>query len=134
MNSAAMNRAITRDHGELDTMLILNPGDVDKLAWRPVPGCPGVSAKDLWRSGDLHDALISYEPGGGTPGRPHPGANHHIWVISGSASIAGRPVVAGSYVYVPPDTAHPITDIGEQGCLLLQMHRPLSAGAPVRRG
>jgi len=113
----------------LDTLLTLSPNDIGHLPWWPVPDCPGVAAKDLWRSGNLHDALISYEPGAGTPGPAHAGAHHHIWVISGSVSIAGRRVVAGSYVYVPPGTAHPIADTGPEGCLLLQMHRPLPTGA-----
>jgi quercetin dioxygenase-like cupin family protein len=72
----------------------------------------------------MHDALIAYQPGANTPGPPHPGAEHHVWVIAGSASVAGRRVVAGSYVYVPPDTAHRIDDIGPEGCTLFQMHRP----------
>jgi quercetin dioxygenase-like cupin family protein len=80
----------------------------------------------MWRSGEMHDALIAYQPGAGTPGPPHPGAHHHIWVIAGSASVAGRRVVAGSYVYVPPDTAHRIDDVGPEGCTLFQMHRPQS--------
>ena len=122
MDTAAMNKA--------ETILVLNPVEINGVPWRPIPGCPGTVAKDLWRSGDLHDALISYEPGSGTPGRPHPGADHHIWVISGSASIAGRPVGAGCYVHIPPGTEHPITDVGEEGCLLLQMHRPLPNGTP----
>lgn len=121
-----MNSTMTQDAGVLDTMLVLTPGDIDQIEWRPIPGCPGVRAKDLWRSGDLHDALISYGPGSSTPGRPHAGAHHHIWVVAGSASIAGRPVTAGSYVYVPPRNVHPIT-VDEEGCLLLQMHRPLPA-------
>lgn len=122
-----MKTTTTHDSG---TILILNPGEIDQLPWQSIPGCPGTVAKDLWRVGALHDALISYEPGSGTPGRPHPGADHHIWVISGSASIAGRRVGAGSYIHIPPGTEHPITDIGEEGCLLLQMHRPLQAGTP----
>ncbi|MGC1211802.1 MAG: cupin domain-containing protein [Micromonospora sp.] len=113
----------------LDTVMTMRPTDVDAVPWQPVPGCPGVLAKDLWRSGDLHDALISYEPGAGTPGHPHAGAHHHIWVVSGSASIAGRHVTAGSYIHVPPGVAHPVADVGEMGCLLLQMHRPLPVDA-----
>jgi hypothetical protein len=113
----------------LDRPLTLEPAEIEQLPWRPVPDCPGVAAKDLWRSGDLHDALISYQPGAATPGKPHPSAHHHIWVVSGAASIAGRRIIGGSYVHVPPGTAHPITDVGPEGCLLLQMHRPLPAGA-----
>ena len=120
-----MNTTMTHDSG---TILTLSPAEIDKLPWQTIPGCPGTVAKDLWRSGDMHDALISYQPGSGTPGRPHSGADHHIWVLSGSASIAGRRVGPGTYVHIPPGTEHPITDIGEDGCLLLQVHRPIPAG------
>jgi hypothetical protein len=106
-------------------MTILGPDDVDRLAWRPVVGCPGVRAVEIWRSGGEVDALIAYDAGAATPGRPHPGADHHIWVVAGSASIAGRRVVAGSYVHVPPAFAHPIDEVGPGGCTLLQIHRRL---------
>lgn len=102
----------------------VEPAEIDRLHWRPIPGCPGVRTTDLLRLGEAHDALISYEPGSSTPGHPHPGAHHHIWVVSGSACVAGRRVVAGSFVYVPPATGHPIDEIGPEGCTLLQMHRP----------
>ncbi|MEV4709416.1 cupin domain-containing protein [Actinoplanes sp. NPDC049316] len=122
-----MKPTMAQRHALRDALVTLDPAEIDQLPWWPVPDCAGVVAKDLWRAGDLHDALISYEPGSATPGRPHPTAHHHIWVVSGSASIAGRPVVAGSYLYVPPGTDHPIA-AGAGGCLLLQMHRPLPAG------
>jgi hypothetical protein len=38
-------------------------------------------------------------------------------------------VVAGSYAYVPPGTAHRIAEVGPEGCTLLQMHRPIPAPA-----
>jgi len=102
---------------------VLCPAEIDRLPWKEVPGCAGVRVTELWRAGDVHDALIAYEPGASTPGPPHPSAEHHIWVIAGSASIAGQRFVAGSYVYVPPDTVHRIADVGAEGCTLLQMHR-----------
>ncbi|MEU8233339.1 cupin domain-containing protein [Actinoplanes sp. NPDC048967] len=117
-----MNTTMARRHGGPTPLMTLDPMEIDQLPWWPVPECPGVIAKELWAAGDRHDALISYGAGCVTPGRSHPGAEHHIWVVSGSASIAGRHVVAGSYLHVPPGTAHPIT-AGPGGCLLLQMHR-----------
>jgi glyoxylate utilization-related uncharacterized protein len=119
-----MEAATAFDRQVADALMVLGPGEIDRLPWRPVPECAGVRATDLLRFGDAHDALISYEPGASTPGHPHPGAHHHIWVISGSASVAGQRVVAGSYVYVPSGTAHPIGEVGAEGCTLLQMHRP----------
>ena len=105
---------------------VLRPDEIAQTPWQCVPGCPGVQEKELWRSGDAVDALIQYEPESFTPGHHHRAGHHHIWVISGSATIGDRSVVAGSYVYVPPAVDHPIHDIGAEGCTILQMHRPSS--------
>jgi hypothetical protein len=106
-----------------DGLVTLDPAHITALAWQPVPGCAGVRAKELWRRGADVDALISYDHGGSTPGSPHPTADHHIWVVSGAATVAGRAVAAGSYVYVPPGVAHPVGDVAAGGCVLLQVHR-----------
>jgi hypothetical protein len=106
-------------------LCVLQPADIRALPAALVQGCPGVTVREVWRSGDLHDVLLSYLPGAATPGCPHRGADHHIWVVRGSASIAGRHVETGSYVHVPPGVAHPILATGPAGCLLLQVHRPI---------
>jgi hypothetical protein len=103
-------------------LIVLGPVEIDQLPWLPVPGCPGVAEKELWRSGDLVHALIRYAPGSRTAGRPHLVADHHIWVIEGAAAIGGRLVVAGSYLHVPPAAEHPIESIGPDGCTILQLH------------
>jgi hypothetical protein len=117
----------TNDH-EAPTaeLLLMRPTDIDALVALPVPGCSGVSVKELWRSGDRHDALIMYRAGAATPGCPHPGADHHIWVVRGGALIDGQHVEEGSYVHVPPGATHPILAVDPAGCVLLQMHRPVA--------
>jgi hypothetical protein len=111
----------------------MGPAEIGAVPARRVPGCPGVSVTELWRSGDLHDTLIVYRPGAATPGCPHAGADHHIWVVGGSTSIAGRRVGAGSYVHVPPGVSHPILAADPDGCVLLQVHRPVPAEPAVSR-
>ena len=69
-------------------------------------------------------AFIRYEPNAATPGAPHLAAHHHIWVVSGAAEVAGRRLVAGSYVHVPPGSGHPVENVGREACTILQMHRP----------
>jgi hypothetical protein len=101
-------------------LTMLDPIDVEFRPWRRVPDRPGIRAKELWRSPDAVCALVACEPGASTAGPPHPMATHHLWVIEGVAVVAGRHLVAGSYVHVPPDAAHPVTG-GEQGCTLLQV-------------
>jgi mannose-6-phosphate isomerase-like protein (cupin superfamily) len=124
-----MNTSKTFDRQTAGTLLVLGPDEIDRQAWKAAPGCSGVRVTEVWRSGDIHDALISYEPGAETPGHPHPRAHHHIWVISGSATVAGRRVLAGSYMHVPPGTAHRINQVGPAGCVLLQMHRSVQTPA-----
>ncbi len=108
----------------LESLLALNPVEIDLLAWRPVEGHDGVFEKVLWRFGDYVQALIRYEPGASTQGEPHLVAHHHIWVVSGAATIARRRLVAGSYMHVPPGVVHRVEDVGPDGCTILQMHRP----------
>jgi hypothetical protein len=105
----------------------LNPNDISNVPARRIAGCPGVTAKELWRSDAMIDTLLIYEPGATTPGYPHPGAHHHIWIVDGQADIGGRTLSTGSYVHVPPGVAHPITADGASGCVLLHLHRRTTA-------
>jgi quercetin dioxygenase-like cupin family protein len=114
---------VSMDARTLDSMLFLDRAAIELLPWEPVPDCPGVYDKELWRDGDFVHALIRYEPGATSPGRPHLAAHHHLWVISGSARIGGRSLTAGSYAHIPPDMAHRAR-AGPHGCVLLQLHLP----------
>lgn len=114
---------IPSSRSALDSLYALGSDDIAALPWQPVPGCPGVDQKILWQLGGFTQALIRYAPGAGTPGKPHLAAHHHIWVVSGELTIAGRHLTSGSYLHVPPDVAHPAA-AGPDGCTLLQMHRP----------
>jgi hypothetical protein len=112
------------DRAALTTMSVLPADEVERLPWAQVPACPGVDEKTLWQFGDFVVALLRYSPGSGTPGRGHLAAHHHIWVVSGSCSLAGRRLEAGSYAHVPPGAEHAVGEIGPEGCTLMQMHRP----------
>lgn len=108
----------------LHDLLVLDVAAIQAIPWQPLDGCPGVEHKVLWRLGGFTQALVRYEPGSSTPGRPHLAAHHHLWVQSGSITIAGRRLGAGSYVHVPPGVRHRGSDVGPRGCTVLQMHRP----------
>ena len=107
----------------LSAMYCLDAQSVDELSWENVAHCDGVEQKVLWWLGDFVQALLRYSPGATTPGVPHLAAHHHIWIVSGTVTIAGRPLGQGSYLHVPPGVAHPATS-GQDGCTMLQMHRP----------
>lgn len=108
----------------LESLFALNPLEIDGLPWEPVEGKADVQMKTLWRLGDFVQALVRYQPGATTAGDPHLAAHHHVWVVAGAGTIAGRRLVAGSYLHVPPNVRHGVTDVGPEGLTLLQMHRP----------
>lgn len=108
----------------LDSLLVLDADDIAAMPWRPVAGYPGLEDRELWRLNGYVQALIRVAPGATTPGEPHLAAHHHIWVVSGAATIAGRRVTAGSYLHVPPGVRHAVEDVGPEGFVFLQMHRP----------
>jgi hypothetical protein len=100
------------DRQSLISLHALDADEIDSMPWVEVPDAPGVQQKTLWQLGDFAQALIRVRPGGVVPGTPHLAAHHHIWIVSGTATVAGRRMTAGSYVHVPPEVAHEIRDVG----------------------
>lgn len=107
----------------LSAMYCLDAHAIDELKWENVAHCTGVKQKVFWLLGDFVQALLRNSPGSATPGVPHLAVPHHIWIVSGAVTIAGRPLGQGSYLHIPPDVAHPAVAT-EDGCTILQMHRP----------
>lgn len=107
-------------------VMALTPIDVQRLAWVPVPGSPGVHVKELTAEHGNAAVLIAYRAGAVTRGPAHRDASHHLWVVAGQAVVAGRRLRAGSYAHVPVGVAHPI-EAGPAGCIILQVHEPYVA-------
>ncbi|MDT7544888.1 MAG: hypothetical protein QOE99_998 [Actinomycetota bacterium] len=116
--------AIDIETDALHGLRVLDAEQIEDIPWSAVAGCRGVEQKVLWSLGGFTQALIRYSPGSSTPGQPHLAAHHHVWVHSGDITLAGRHLTAGSYAHVPPGATHAATDVGADGCTLLQMHRP----------
>jgi quercetin dioxygenase-like cupin family protein len=108
--------------------VVLGAEDLAARSWEPLRGMPGVSYTILWRLGDNLVGLIRVEPGAEKPAHSHHAAHHHIWVVSGSATMLGQRVSAGSYVYIPPGTDHEVVDVGASGVTFLYTHRPVEFG------
>ncbi|MGZ4650925.1 MAG: cupin domain-containing protein [Kineosporiaceae bacterium] len=114
----------SQDREALDDLYSLSAAQIDLMPWEPVPGSSGVHQKVLWHLGTFVQALVRYDQGATGDGEPHLAAHHHLWVVSGAATVAGRRLDAGSYMHVPPGVRHRVEDVGPEGCLMLQMHRP----------
>jgi quercetin dioxygenase-like cupin family protein len=109
---------------DLGQLRVLDRAAIDAMDWEPRPQ-DGVAQKILWRSGDVVVGLLRFLPGAVEPGHAHHAAHHHVWVVQGSARIAGRPLREGSYAYIPPGIVHQTEDVGPEGCTLFYTYRPL---------
>ena len=118
-----MTQVLT-DRGALGELFSLAPEEIEALPWVDFDGNPGVRYKTLWRLGSYVQALIRYDAGATSNGDPHLAAHHHIWVVAGAMTMAGRHLDAGSYMHVPPGVRHAVDGVTAEGCTFLQMYRP----------
>jgi len=129
-----MTHAGTRD--DLGRLLVQHARDIESTPWENLRELPGVWQKILWRSGDVTIGLIRVDAGAEKPPHVHHGAHHHIWLVSGSATMVGEHLDEGSYIYIPPGVEHEVVDVGPDGCVFFYTYRPLElvadgdAGAP----
>ena len=131
-----MSAAAPSGRDDLGHLIVLSAQEVDDVTWKPLGDLPGVTHKVLWRSGDVVLGLIHLDPGAENPAHVHQGAHHHILITEGSATMIGRALQAGSYVYVPPGVPHEVVDVGPDGCTFFYTYRPVEvpprlAGSPV---
>lgn len=120
-----MTQVETSARDDLGKLMVLDAQDVASIAWEPMSGQTGVFSKVLWRSGDVAIGLIRVDAGAEKAPHVHHGAHHHIWVVSGSATMLGEPLTAGSYVYIPPGVRHEVTAVGPEGVTFFYTYRPV---------
>ncbi len=106
---------VTTSH-PLDAVTVLDRAAVDEKPWEPLRGLRGVDQKVLWSSGRMIAGLVRLAPGAEEPGHMHHDAEHHVYVLDGSARIAGQRVSAGGFVFVPAGVSHATTEVGPDGC------------------
>lgn len=108
---------------DLGKLLVATSADIEGMPW--TTPMPGVHQKILWQSGDTTLGLMKVDAGHENPEHVHHAAHHHIWVLAGDATMVGKHVGAGSYVYIPPTVAHAVTEVGPDGCTFFYTYRPL---------
>lgn len=113
----------TSARDDLGHLTIRTAEQIGATPWEPLPGADGVSHKVLWQSGDNVIGLIKVEAGVDKPEHTHHGAHHHIWITAGRCTMVGAELEAGSYIYIPPGTAHAVTGVGPDGCEFLYTYR-----------
>ena len=115
---------------DLGHLLVATSTDIEAMPWQHQEGQPGLQYKVLWRSGDVVLGVMELAEGAENTEHTHYGAHHHILVLSGSCTMVGTELDAGSYIYIPPGVVHGVKDVGEGGCRLFYTYRPVEV-SPV---
>jgi glyoxylate utilization-related uncharacterized protein len=123
-----MNDTMQRD--DLGDVIFRTTHDIWAMDWEPLRDLDGVGHKVLWQSGAVTVGLIRVEPGAEKPPHVHHHAHHHIWIVSGAATMLGQRITASSYLYIPPGIVHEVTDVGPEGCVFFYSHRPVEIPRP----
>ena len=118
---------------DLGELIVLSGAEVDSLPWQQLGDDPGVTQKLLWRSGAVRLGLMRIAPGSINPIHTHPDAQHHILVTDGEATMVGRRLGAGSYLYVPPGVPHGVSDVGPDGVTFFYTFRPVVGEEPAEQ-
>jgi quercetin dioxygenase-like cupin family protein len=105
-------------------IIVLDPREMAALPWRPFAGITGVRDRVLGQdpAGKSLAGLLHLDPGASVLPHIHLRATHHLWVVSGSCTIDGRTLDAGSYGFVPAGRSHGIEQVGRAGCLLFYLY------------
>jgi quercetin dioxygenase-like cupin family protein len=107
-----------------DALSVVDRTSIDAQPWEPLRGLAGVDQKVLWRSGQMIVGIVRLAPGAREPGHAHHDADHHVYVLDGSARIGGHLMEAGAFAFVPAGVTHAITDVGPEGCTLFYTYAP----------
>ena len=111
----------------LPVPVLLPAARVDALPWADLPGSPGVRIKPICVVESTRAGLLQLAAGAVEPTHMHPDGEHHLWVLSGSLTVEGTHLSAGSYLHIPAGLRHHLQDDGS-GCTLLYVHIGPPAG------
>ena len=114
------------DRDDLGQLIVMSAAEVDDIPWKDHGSGPGVRQKTLWQSGPVLLGLMQMDRGTENPIHVHEVAQHHILVTQGEATMLGKVVGAGSYLYIPPGTPHGVTDVGPEGVTFFYTYRPIT--------
>lgn len=105
--------------------VVLDAASIERLPWQRLHGLHDARTRVLWRKGRSLAGILTVAPREELSEHAHPEAHHHVWVLSGSATILGLHVSEGSYVHIPAGMAHAIEDVSDEGLTMLYLFETL---------
>lgn len=102
--------------------VVLDAAAVDGLSWKRLSGMEQARSKLLWRAGESVAGVMDVDPHGEIPVHVHPGAHHHVWILSGRCIILGSELGPGAYAHIPAGVDHGISGVGAEGCRFFYLY------------
>jgi uncharacterized RmlC-like cupin family protein len=102
---------------------VLVAEQVSALPAQPLDAIEGVTNVVLWRSATSMAGVLTVAAGHSLGSHAHRQNHHHMWVLHGTAHIAGADVGPGSYVHVPAGVQHDIAAAADD-CVVFYVYEP----------
>ena len=107
--------------------VVITGSEVEALPSKRLSHTAGVTHRVLWESGASMAGVMDVEAGHRLGRHAHRANHHHIWVLSGRATILDVEVGPGSYVHVPAGVTHDIDATATDGCSVFYLYERGSA-------
>ena len=101
---------------------MLTPEAMAALPLTPLGPLQGVVHRVLWRNESSMAGVLTVEAGHRLGAHAHRVNHHHLWVLSGRATILGTELGPGSYVHVPSGVEHDIDASSTGGCTVFYLY------------
>lgn len=102
--------------------VVLTAAQIDERPSTPLGDDPAVTHRVLWQDGESMAGVLTLEAGHRLGEHAHRVNHHHLWVLSGGATILGTEVGPGSYVHVPARVDHDIDATSTEGCTVFYLY------------
>jgi quercetin dioxygenase-like cupin family protein len=102
---------------------VLQASAIRQLTSAPFGPTAGVATITvLWRDDTSMAGLLTVTAGHHLGRHTHRQNHHHVWVVSGAATIAGTPLGPGGYAHIPAGVEHDIDATDTEGCTMFFLY------------
>ena len=104
------------------TLFAVPSAVIDQLPWQPMPGCDGIVNKVVYSDDRVVAGLLRLRPAARESAHLHEHGQHHVWVLEGTVTIDETELPKGSFLHVPEQLVHAMSDSGA-GSLLFYLYQ-----------
>ena len=113
---------ITNERSASSLPTVLRAAEVAELPKTRLGSVSGVENQLLWADETAAAGVLTVQKGHRLGAHTHRQNHHHLWVLSGAATVLGQEIGPGSYVHVPSGVEHDIDATATEGCTVYYLY------------